>query len=156
MKNALLTAVTADEAQTQALAVRLAGACGLGDCILLKGDLGAGKTTFARGFIGALQQVRDDVVSPTFMLVQTYPTRAGWPIWHFDLYRVRDRKELEHLGLEEALMTGLTLIEWPDVAQEWLPSEALTVQIAYKDKNRREVTLCGDAPLWKQRLETMA
>ena len=156
MAHALLwTSVAAGEEETQALATALAKACGRGDCILLQGDLGVGKTTFARGFIHALGEKDEEVVSPTFTLVQTYPTKEGWPVWHFDLYRLKRREELDQLGLEEALATGVTLIEWPDLAEGKIPSQALTVRIAYgSDKRTREVALLGDA-VWKERLKRL-
>lgn len=150
----LFTMALPDEGATQALATTLAGFCHKGDCLLLKGDLGTGKTTFARGFIRSLGS-EEEVVSPTFTLVQTYLTRAGWPVWHFDLYRLEHAQELDPLGLEEALETGVTLIEWPELAKDRVPQEALTVQLAYEQEGQRKATLLGDTKVWKPRLEKL-
>ncbi|MDX1974352.1 MAG: tRNA (adenosine(37)-N6)-threonylcarbamoyltransferase complex ATPase subunit type 1 TsaE [Rickettsiales bacterium] len=123
------TSIIADgESVTQAIAAALAQQCKLGDCLLLEGDLGAGKTAFARGFIKQLCPT-EEVVSPTFNLVQHYRTLAQLPIYHYDLYRLRHAQELMELGLDEALTEGITLIEWPQLARPYLPPEALTIQI---------------------------
>jgi N-acetylmuramate 1-kinase len=140
--------------QTEMLAKSLAFHCKPGDCILLQGDLGVGKTTFARGFIQALCPAEKEIISPTFMLVQPYRAQQGWDIAHFDLYRLEDENEIEQLGLDEALQTAITLIEWPERAQNRLPAAALTVQLAYgAQKEERVVTFSSEAPVWKKRLE---
>ena len=97
---------------TDALAARLAGLAEAGDIIGLAGELGAGKTTFARAFIRArLGEV--EVPSPTFTLAQIYED-GGTPIWHFDLYRLEDSAEIYELGVEEAFDSAICLIEWPE------------------------------------------
>ena len=145
----------ADEAKTQALAAALARQCEPGDCILLSGDLGTGKTTFARGFILALCPQAGDIVSPTFTLVQTYPAGAG-TIWHFDLYRLKNREEIAETGLEEALQTGLTLIEWPELIRQQLPDDALTVTMGLTgDAGRRALTFTGRQGAWGSRLNRL-
>lgn len=97
---------------TAALAGRLAGLAEAGDIIGLAGELGAGKTAFARAFIHArLGEV--EVPSPTFTLVQIYQN-GGAPIWHFDLYRLEDSAEIYELGIEEAFDSAICLIEWPE------------------------------------------
>lgn len=115
---------------TEQVAARLAALCNAGDCVRLIGDLGAGKTTFARGFIHALCGKAEEVVSPTFTLAQTYVTRDGRALWHFDFYRIKSSEELKEVGLEDALATGISLIEWPEIADAWLPKHALTVALA--------------------------
>ncbi len=108
---------------TDALAGRLAQLVEVGDIIGLAGDLGAGKTTFARAFIRArIGPV--EVPSPTFTLVQIYEN-GGAPVWHFDLYRLEDSKEIYELGMEEAFDSAICLIEWPekmagDEPPDWL------------------------------------
>ena len=116
------------EQNTLALGAALAGHARHGDVFALVGPLGAGKTTLARGFIQKRAGVDEEVVSPTFTLVQTYDTTA-LSIWHFDLYRLKTADEVLELGLEEALATGVSLIEWPERLGHLLP------------KNRRDVTL---------------
>lgn len=139
---------------TERLAAALSGQCMPGDCLLLRGDLGAGKTTFARGFIRSLCPTENEIVSPTFTLVQTYRTAQGWTIAHFDLYRVERENEIDQIGLDEALQTAITLIEWPERAPERLPPSALTVHLAYgARKDERVATFSGDAAIWGKRLE---
>jgi tRNA threonylcarbamoyladenosine biosynthesis protein TsaE len=100
----------ATEAFGRALARRLQP----GDVIALFGGLGAGKTTLARGMLEGLGY-RGDVSSPTFPIVQTYqPPDTRLPTWHVDLYRIERPEELNELGLEEALVDGLLIIEWPE------------------------------------------
>src|SRR5260370_18927731 len=101
-----------DEAATASLAARLAALARPGDVIALKGELGAGKTTFARAFIGA-SGADEEVPSPTFTLVQLYQ-RGDATIWHFDCYRLRDPEEAWELGIEDAFHYGISLIEWPE------------------------------------------
>lgn len=140
---------------TEALAASLAHVCHAGDCIKLRGDLGAGKTTFARGFIQALCPAEQEIVSPTFTLVQTYGAHDA-TIWHLDLYRLRSREEAVEIGLDEALTQGITLIEWPDLIERDLPGESLEVAITIEGPTaQRGITLTGAASAWKQRLASM-
>ena len=141
---------TGSEAQTALLAAALARLARPGDCLLLQGDLGAGKTAFARGFIQALVG-EEEVVSPTFTLVQRYDAPGG-AIHHFDLYRLRSAHELAEIGLDEAL-EGITLIEWPQLASGHLPAAALSISItAGADEKNRRFHLSGADNVWQQRL----
>lgn len=103
----------ADEAATAQLAARLAGLARTGDLLALHGDLGSGKTSFARSFIRALGDPDTEVPSPTFTLVQSYETAKG-TVWHFDFYRLSGPGEAAEIGFEEALATGIVLAEWPE------------------------------------------
>jgi tRNA threonylcarbamoyladenosine biosynthesis protein TsaE len=109
----------------------------------LSGPLGAGKTCLARGLIAGLQPVAadDEVVSPTFTLVQTYPTAAG-TVWHFDLYRLKRPEEAVELGLEEALAGDIGVIEWPERLGPWLPADRIDVTLAQEGPGRR-ATVAG-------------
>jgi tRNA threonylcarbamoyladenosine biosynthesis protein TsaE len=134
----------ADETATAALAAALARRARPGDVITLSGPLGAGKTRFARGFIAALG-VADEVPSPTFTLVQTYETPSS-VVWHFDLYRLTNPDEVWELGLEEALIDGILLIEWPDRLGALLPRQRLDVVLAAGNgADARIATLHGSA-----------
>lgn len=126
----------ADEAATNALGEDLALTVKAGDCLALSGDLGAGKTALSRALVRALADDDAlDVPSPTFTLVQTYDLRI--PVSHFDLYRLGDESELAELGLDEALEKGVALIEWPDRAGEFLPKDAIRIDITHEGTGRR-------------------
>ena len=100
------------------------------DVILLKGELGAGKSTFARALIQSLCGVQTEVPSPTFTLVQTYETPT-YVLWHFDLYRLEHSQEIYELGIEEAYRSGVCLIEWPERLGTALPKEYLEIELRY-------------------------
>jgi tRNA threonylcarbamoyladenosine biosynthesis protein TsaE len=141
------------EAALARLAEHLAEATEAGDALLLIGDLGAGKTTFARYFIRA-RGIEDDVPSPTFSLVQAYdgPDGAGPTIWHFDLYRLEGERDLLELGLEDALAGGITLIEWPDRMGRLSPTDRLEIKFDFGGaEGAREVTLQGYGA-WAEKL----
>jgi tRNA threonylcarbamoyladenosine biosynthesis protein TsaE len=133
----------ADEAATGALARALAALVRPGDVIALCGDLGLGKTTFARFFIRAQLGEDTEVPSPTFNLVQTYETNVG-TIWHFDLYRLESPDEAFELGIEEAFADGISLIEWPDRLGDLLPTERLEIRLETGDaEDARRVVIRG-------------
>ena len=141
----------ADEAATVALARRIAAVARPGDVIALAGELGVGKTRFARAFVDALTGAREEVPSPTFTLVQTYDSPGG-PIWHFDLYRLTRPDEAYELGIEEALSEGISLIEWPDRAQGLLPDQRLDLTLTFAAApNARAARLIGRGS-WADRL----
>ena len=128
----------ADEAATQALGRDLAAALRPGDAVCLTGPLGAGKSTLARALIRALTTPEEEVPSPTFTLVQFYET-AGFPLAHFDLYRLSDPDEAYEIGLDEALDDGVALIEWPQRLEGRLPATRLDIDIALDGDARRAV-----------------
>jgi tRNA threonylcarbamoyladenosine biosynthesis protein TsaE len=140
-----------DEAATAALAARLAAIARPGDVIALKGELGAGKTAFARAFIRARGAADEEVPSPTFTLVQIYEG-AGGTIWHFDLYRLTAADETWELGIEEAFASGISLIEWPDRLGPLLPRNRLEITLEFGDRaEARRVVIDGDID-WRARL----
>ncbi len=142
-----------NESDTGDLAIKIAGLLQSGDVVFLQGDLGAGKTFFARALIRALADHSDlDVPSPTFTLLQTYETRSG-PVWHFDLYRIKNVEEIYELGWEEALTDGILLIEWPERLDFLAPSDRLDVVFGLSEKNptQRDITL-HPYGAWKERL----
>lgn len=144
----------ADEAATCNIARALSEICAPGDCLLLIGDLGAGKTAFARAFIQA-QLPAAEVTSPTFNLVQTYETPRA-TIWHFDLYRLKSAAELPEIGLEDALHSGITLIEWPELAKDYWPEDALTVEFTMQGQGGvRLITLAGSHARWHPHLSKL-
>jgi len=140
-----------DLAATESLARVVAGIVRTGDVILLEGELGAGKTAFARAF---LRSLADDpgleVPSPTFTLVQTYETRLG-QVRHFDLWRLDGPDALAELGWDDA-EDGVVLVEWPDRLGALRPADALTVALRAGDGEARRATLSG----WPDRIGSLA
>ncbi len=138
-----------DEAGTRAAGAKLASLLQAGDVVALYGDLGAGKTTLSRGLISALMGAATEVPSPTYTLVQTYDA-PGFPIFHFDLYRLESPDELVELGWDET-QTGLALIEWPARAGAALPAWRLDVRLEAYETGRK-LTLAGHGEDWQTRL----
>jgi tRNA threonylcarbamoyladenosine biosynthesis protein TsaE len=136
-----------DQAATEALAAAVARLARLGDTILLEGDLGAGKTAFARAFLrAATGDPALEVPSPTFTLVQSYDTPIG-TVHHFDLWRLDGPGGLVELGWEEA-REGIVLVEWPDRLGALRPTDALTITLHPTGADSRRATLSG----WPDRL----
>lgn len=121
---------TSSEEETIKVAAAFAATLKPRDIILLNGDLGMGKSVFSRAVIRAITHNPDlDVPSPTFTLAQTYDTPMG-DIWHFDLYRLKDPEELYEIGWEDALSTGIVLVEWPERLDYLTPKKSITVTLA--------------------------
>ena len=121
------------EGHTAAFARRLAPLLRAGDTLLLSGPVGAGKSFFARALIRArLGNPAEEVPSPSFTLVQTYQAE-GVEIWHCDLYRLTSAAEVWELGLEEAFVQAICLIEWPDRLGDLTPPGALWLTFAAND-----------------------
>lgn len=126
------------EAQTEIFAARLAQRVPPGSTLCLAGDLGAGKTVFARGFARGMG-VTSPVTSPTFTLVNSYegrmPDGSKRTLHHFDLYRLGDPDELHDIGWEEYFDgEAVCLVEWPDRAGDLLPADSLFVEIVHSQE----------------------
>lgn len=130
------------EADTAALGVRLARSARPGDCLLLSGPIGAGKSTLARAFIRARCGAAEEVPSPTFTLVQVYED-GKTEIWHADLYRLNHPDEVWELGLDDAFTGAITLVEWPDRLGKHLPEGALHLTLEADGEGRRAVIRGG-------------
>ncbi len=105
------------------------------------GDLGAGKTTLIKALCKALG-VADQTSSPSFAIVNEYRAASGDPVYHFDLYRLKAAEELEGIGFDEYLDSGhYCFIEWPELAEDHLPSEALHVRIEAANTGVRTIRL---------------
>lgn len=124
-----------DADETARLGNWLAAHLHAGDCVLLEGPIGAGKSHFCRAFIQSRLGRAEDVPSPTFTLVQTY--QADIEIWHADLYRLGHPDEVLELGLEAAFDTGICLIEWPDRLGRHAPAQALRLRLQQDGESRR-------------------
>ena len=148
------------EAATQSFAHELSLFARIGDVITLAGDLGTGKSTFARAFIRALgpHGAEFDVPSPTFTLVQTYDfTRL--PVAHFDFYRVLDENEIPELGFPGLSDTMVLVAEWPERAEAYLPADRLEITLEDgEEPGTRELTLqaYGSWSLRAQRMEIIS
>ncbi|MGB9322784.1 MAG: tRNA (adenosine(37)-N6)-threonylcarbamoyltransferase complex ATPase subunit type 1 TsaE, partial [Pseudolabrys sp.] len=140
------TTTLADEAATYRLMTDVAAILEPGDLITLSGDLGAGKTTFARALIRYLANDNTiEVPSPTFTLMQTYAL-PRFPVVHADLYRLTNSAELTELGLDDAPEGAVTLLEWPDRAAGFLPNNRLDVAFTLEPQaglTARTVSITG-------------
>jgi tRNA threonylcarbamoyl adenosine modification protein YjeE len=139
-------------AATTALGARIAAGLGAGDAVALRGDLGAGKTTLARAILRGLG-VEEDVPSPSFTLVQQYET-PRLAVRHYDFYRIEEPRELDELGLDEALDEGAVLIEWPERAPDRIPADALHVDLTVAGESGRRARLSGPKR-WSQILNVI-
>lgn len=119
---------------------RLAAAARVGDVIALSGELGAGKTTLARGLLRGLG-LEGEAPSPTFTIVQTYdPPEVRLPVWHVDLYRLDEPRHAVELGLEEAFDEALVILEWPERLGGLLPASALRLTLDGAGETERRLT----------------
>ncbi|MFV0514570.1 MAG: tRNA (adenosine(37)-N6)-threonylcarbamoyltransferase complex ATPase subunit type 1 TsaE [Jhaorihella sp.] len=143
--------------QTAEIAARLGPRLSAGDCLLLDGPIGAGKTHFARALICSRMTIPEEVPSPTFTLVQTYDT-PECATWHADLYRLSGSAEIEELGLSDAFETAVCLVEWPDRLGTLAPDRALTVRfIADPDhEEMRRIGFYWTAGRWADILDGIA
>ena len=138
--------------ETKTLATEIREYLQNGDVILLKGEIGAGKSHFARSLIQAAMDKVEEVPSPTFTLVQTYDTKIG-SIWHADLYRLSDQSEIFELGLIDAFGKEIVLVEWPDRLGHLEPQDALKIEIVILENDKREVIFSTSSRMWEERLE---
>jgi tRNA threonylcarbamoyladenosine biosynthesis protein TsaE len=133
------TIITRSAAATQKLGQELAGALNAGDIVCLIGGLGAGKTCLVQGICRGLK-VPEYVNSPTFKIVNEYRGRV--PVYHFDLYRLDNRAQIEGLGYEEYLCGGgITLIEWAEKIIPYLPETYLEISLTRVTENARRIRL---------------
>ncbi len=113
--------------ETYNIGVMCAGEAKAGDVFCLTGDLGVGKTVFAKGFAHGLM-IEDEITSPTFTIVNEYDGRLKF--YHFDLYRIEDENELLNIGFEDYVFgKGVCLVEWPKVAESFLPERVINITI---------------------------
>ena len=125
-----------DEAATLAYGAEFAALNLRTELVFLRGDLGAGKTTFVRGYLRALGH-RGAVKSPTYTLLEQYAL-GGIAIYHFDFYRIFDPRELGYMGLDELLAEpAVKLVEWPCKAGDKLPTAQIEVRLCVDQEGRR-------------------
>jgi tRNA threonylcarbamoyladenosine biosynthesis protein TsaE len=132
--------VVSSEAAMIKLGMRLGKYAGYSGVVFLQGQLGAGKTTFVRGWLRG-RSYHGAVKSPTYSLIMSYPLAIG-TCYHLDLYRLGSGDEPEFLGIRDLLVkSALIFIEWPEQAAEWLPKPDLCIQVRYVHSGGREITL---------------
>ena len=131
---------TQSEAQTFELAKEIAAHLKPGDVIALYGDLGCGKTVFARGVAAGLG-ISDEVTSPTFALVHEYHG-GGRSLYHFDMYRVSGYESLCSTGFFDYMGTqGILLVEWSENIREYLPESAIKITIRRTGDDTRQISI---------------
>ncbi|HEX8447295.1 MAG TPA: tRNA (adenosine(37)-N6)-threonylcarbamoyltransferase complex ATPase subunit type 1 TsaE [Sphingomonas sp.] len=139
-----------DAAATEAAGRHLAAVVRAGDVIALFGDLGAGKTTLARGLLAALG-LEGEAPSPTFAIVQPYGSpEVRLPVAHVDLYRIDGPEDVRELGLDEYRVDGVLLIEWPERMGAALWPDAVRIRIGPTPDGQRRLT-ADLPPSWEQR-----
>lgn len=142
-----------NEGETANLARKLGKLVEPGDIICLIGDLGAGKTTFTKAFALGLE-VEDYVTSPTFTIIQEYEGRI--PLYHFDVYRIEDLREMEDIGYEEYFYgDGVCVIEWAQIIKDLLPKNYLQIEIKHMDIEKREICLTATNKYYEKKIEEL-
>lgn len=142
--------ILADAEATEAAGRSLAPHLRPGDVVALSGELGAGKTSFARGILAGLG-LEDEAPSPSFAIVIPYsPPDVTMPVVHVDLYRLEDDAEIEELGLEDALYDSALLIEWPERMGDRLWPDALRIGLSIEPADGRRLTVHAP-PSWEAR-----
>ena len=106
-----------------------------GQCFALYGNLGFGKTTFAQYLIKILNPNIENIISPTFNIIQTYPVEIS-EIWHIDCYRLKSADEFYDLGIDEAFSDCVTIIEWPEIIEDLLPYDTIKINFLKTDNLR--------------------
>jgi tRNA threonylcarbamoyladenosine biosynthesis protein TsaE len=151
----MITTVTSSATETGELAQRVGSLLRAGDVVVLAGDLGAGKTVFAKGIARALG-ITEPVVSPSFTIVREYD--APLPLVHVDVYRLDHIQELHDLGFDDLVgEEGVTVVEWGDRVRAILPPERLDVLLeAGATDDERRVTIDPTGTSWARRAEALA
>lgn len=111
-----------------------------GRCFALYGNLGYGKTTFAKYFIQSLNPSVKDVSSPTFSIIQTYDYKENCEIIHVDCYRLENKEDFFDIGLDELIKNNITIIEWPEILENLLPQSTLNIKIDIDQNGKRTIS----------------
>jgi len=154
--NYRVTSLTVEQTREwgKQLGVRLRG----GDVVALIGDLGAGKTAFAQG-VGEALEVTGSMTSPTFTLIHEYVAQLKGThvrLIHMDLYRLQYPEEVEVIGVEDAFVEdAICLIEWPEIAEDYMPEDRLEVEIIGSGEQAREIIFRAKDLDWELRLKDM-
>jgi len=129
-------------AETETIGFRIGRLLRAGMLVKLYGELGAGKTTMVKGIARAFGIDKDNVISPSFTIITEYGSSPRF--YHVDLYRIAGSRDLESTGFWDCIgEDAVTVVEWPEHAQDELPQDALSVRILHKKANEREVEIEG-------------
>ena len=150
----MLEIISYSESQTQALGNRLVRLLNPGDIVCLFGTLGAGKTVLVKGMARGLGISKDNIISPSFVLIREYlPAKkksSRVVLYHFDLYRLKDAREILNLGYEEYFYDrGITVIEWAQRMAGYLPKEFLKIDLQIKGRTKRVIKLTGKGKYYR-------
>ena len=136
----MATFTSASPAETQRIGREFAADLPRGSVLALVGQLGAGKTQFAKGIVAGIG-AGGEVTSPTFTLLHEY-TGGRLPVYHFDFFRIEDRQAAERLGIDEYFFgDGVSVVEWADKFREIIPADAIWISFETKSENERLLTL---------------
>ena len=144
-----LIIITSNAAETKALGKKLGTLLKAGDCVLLAGELGAGKTTFTQGLASALK-IKGDVTSPTFVIAREHKSLADGPnLVHVDAYRLNTLAEISQLDLVTDIETAILVVEWGKGLVNELVAEPIHITIDHNvdDENKREFTINASAAI---------
>ena len=129
-------------AETETVGVKLGRLLKAGMLVKLYGELGTGKTTMVKGIARAFGIEKDDVISPSFTIITEYNSSPRF--YHLDLYRISGSRDLENTGIWDCIEeNAVTVIEWPEHAEDELPKDALSVRISHKGLDEREIVIEG-------------
>jgi tRNA threonylcarbamoyladenosine biosynthesis protein TsaE len=136
------TLISGSEEETRKIAGDLAKKLESGDVITLRGDLGSGKTHFVKGIAETFGIDPDTVQSPTFTIIHEYRSGDALPVFHFDCYRLKHPEELLDIGIEHYLdEPGICCIEWPELAEPYLPDTVIAVQMEHQKDGKRKILI---------------
>ncbi|MBU2595704.1 tRNA (adenosine(37)-N6)-threonylcarbamoyltransferase complex ATPase subunit type 1 TsaE [Patescibacteria group bacterium] len=133
--------ITNSSRETKELAKKFSKKIKGGEVLALKGDLGSGKTTFVQGLAKGLD-VKENITSPTFVILNLHKSKKGLQLAHFDLYRLNNERDLEGIGATDYLGKDkiISVIEWPERAKKLLPKNTIWITFEHIDENRRKIT----------------
>ena len=151
----MLKIISHSETETMNLGARLVRCLGAGDIVCLYGGLGAGKTILVKGMAEGLGISKDEVTSPSFVLIREYSpvrkTKVGITLYHLDLFRIKNPQDILNLGYEEYLYNqGICVIEWAERMERFLPSEFLMIELEIKGKTRRVIKLIAKGARYRK------
>jgi len=134
--------ISRSPAETETVGFRIGSLLRAGMLVKLYGELGAGKTTMVKGIARAFGIEKDDVISPSFTIITEYKSSPRF--YHLDLYRIAGSRDLESTGIWDCIgENSVTVVEWPEHAEDELPKDALSVRISHKNLDERDIEIEG-------------